>query len=73
VNGAERRSTFPPTDHHVLDDVVVAEADCAVRKDLHRKVPVAEMPGEPCGRVRRSAPHVDHVLGRRGDGDPAAV
>ena len=45
----------PPAEatNHRLDDAVVTEADAAVSENLHRRVVVVEMPGEPSRFPRR--------------------
>ena len=58
--------------HHVLDDVIAADAQVAAR-DLRRQMPVAEMPGDPYQMRRIGASDLQQRLGRCDHFDQPAV
>jgi hypothetical protein len=57
--------------HHVLDDVVAADTQVPA-SDLHRQVPIAEMPGD-ANKMQRIGPDFDQRLGGGNDLDQPVV
>ena len=70
--GARRRATHgAEAAHHGDQDVIVADAERAVGRHLHRQMAVAEMPGDP--RRLRSAAALDHRLAAAAHRETAAA
>lgn len=66
--GLERPSDFmhmrPKPFHHLGQDMIGLDVDC-VFCDLCRRVPIADMPSDPCERMRVVGVDLHQILGRR--------
>ena len=70
--GVYRCHACAETAHHILDDVIAADAKTFAR-DLRRQMAIAEMPGDPHQMLRIAGADFNQWLGRGNHLDVAAI